>query len=108
MICTLPYEEPEHHTRPPYTGGIAPPELEEVPQEEVDIDISEGGVATLKCFATGFPPPTITWKRHGIEVSQLKFRRIKYFDARCFFLAQYKSRPIRPYFLRRFTNCSGT
>ncbi len=46
-----------------------PTALEEVPEEELRPVAREGGVATLRCFATGFPPPSITWKRGGLEVS---------------------------------------
>lgn len=28
----------------------------------------EGGYATLRCFATGYPAPTIQWERGGIIV----------------------------------------
>jgi hypothetical protein len=70
QVCVLPYSEPEPVTRPP-VPGVRAPVLQEVPQDEVDVEISEGGVATLKCYATGFPPPTITWRHRGIVVSIL-------------------------------------
>lgn len=46
-----------------------PPTLRPVPQEEVDVDVHEGGMATLRCFAAGYPPPTIQWKRGGLIVN---------------------------------------
>lgn len=48
-------------------------ELEEVPEEDLRPVAREGGIATLRCFATGFPPPSITWKRGGIEVNRTIF-----------------------------------
>lgn len=69
-ICTFPADEtettaPPHHQEHPQTR---PTELEDVPEEELRPVAREGGVATLRCFATGFPPPSISWKHRGIEV----------------------------------------
>lgn len=73
-ICTPPEND---RTRPP----VRPPTpsypseearetvLEHVDERELQPVAREGGVATLRCFATGFPPPTITWRRGGLEVS---------------------------------------
>ena len=64
-VCTLPAEVDEVVTYPP---GAAPPQLEDVPEDDLNIIASEGGVATLRCYATGFPPPSILWKKGEIEV----------------------------------------
>lgn len=74
--CTHVCAHPVHHahTQPPRqhpNREIQAPVLDEVPEENLRPVAREGGVATLRCFATGFPPPTITWKRGGIEVSIL-------------------------------------
>lgn len=70
-VCALPADERTTTTtvkapvRRPETQS---PRLSPVRDEDVRPVAREGGVATMKCFATGFPPPTITWKRRGIEV----------------------------------------
>ncbi|XP_070503265.1 papilin isoform X3 [Chironomus tepperi] len=69
-ICSSPQEEiataaPPHYPEHPQSR---PSELEQVPEEDLRPVAREGGVATLRCFATGFPPPSITWKRGGIEL----------------------------------------
>ncbi|KAL7022058.1 hypothetical protein ACKWTF_012113 [Chironomus riparius] len=69
-ICTSPEEE-KATAAPPYYpehSQSRPSELEQVPEEDLRPVAREGGVATLRCFATGFPPPSITWKRGGIEL----------------------------------------
>lgn len=55
-------------TRPP-APGEAPPTLEEKPQSEIDVNTPAGGFAVLRCYATGYPPPTITWRRGTVVVS---------------------------------------
>lgn len=61
-----PPAEPE---RPVHYPGAAAPALEHKRHEDLDIVQSEGGLATLKCFATGYPQPTITWRYNSIVVS---------------------------------------
>lgn len=72
QICTAPEEE---RVRPPPTS---PPrrteedrqtELQEVSEDDLRPVAREGEVATLRCFATGFPPPSISWKKGGLEVN---------------------------------------
>jgi hypothetical protein len=49
-------------------GGI-PSVLEVKPETEVNVNVTEGSVATLRCFATGYPYPTIHWKRGGLVIN---------------------------------------
>lgn len=73
-ICVLPAERsvtsaPDVVHPPVYYPGAQAPQLEERPQEEIDVVQPEGDVATLRCFATGYPLPTVTWKRGQVIVS---------------------------------------
>lgn len=72
-VCYSPIDERiRATTQAPYHHPEAKEsELEEVPEDDLRPVAKEGGVATLRCFATGFPPPSITWKRGGIEVDTL-------------------------------------
>lgn len=78
QICTAPEDDRRQPsqpipTSPPYLPEEArATELQEVSEEDLRPVAREGGVATLRCFATGFPPPSITWKRGGLEVNQLR------------------------------------
>ncbi|XP_038104409.1 papilin isoform X3 [Culex quinquefasciatus] len=67
-VCVPPAEPLTE--RPPYgVGEPAPPVLEPVPEEELDIKSEEGGIATLRCYATGFPPPSIRWKKGEVVLN---------------------------------------
>lgn len=71
-VCVAPeyYVRPHPPTHAPPANAHAP-QLQAAPAEEQEKHVSEGGVATLRCFATGFPPPTVTWSRGEIFVSIL-------------------------------------
>ena len=43
-----------------------PPDILDYPTS-TDMVVREGSNVTLKCAATGSPPPTITWRREGGE-----------------------------------------
>lgn len=69
-VCHPPSDERRQPIQAPFHHPEAQsPSLEEVPEEDLRPVAREGSVATLRCFATGFPPPSITWQRGGIEVS---------------------------------------
>lgn len=71
QICTAPEDERFilSPTSPPrQTEPDRPTELQDVSEEDLRPVAREGDVATLRCFATGFPPPSISWKKGGLEV----------------------------------------
>lgn len=75
-ICVLPAETsvtsaPEPAQPPIYYPGSQAPQLEDRPQEEIDVVQPEGDVATLRCFATGYPLPTVTWRRGQVIVRRI-------------------------------------
>lgn len=76
-VCVLPAAERERMTTQPafYNPEARPPTLQRVADRDLQPTVREGAVATLRCFATGFPPPTITWKRGGIEVNCFQILR---------------------------------
>lgn len=71
-LCTAPEDERVRPTAAPITRPPQyeerPTGLQEVSEDDLRPSAREGGVATLRCFATGFPPPSIAWKRGGLEV----------------------------------------
>lgn len=92
-VCHSPIDERIRPTpRAPYHDPEAKsPELEEVPEENLRPVAREGGIATLRCFATGFPPPSITWKRGGIEVNRSYFQGHKNVINKLFSSTQLKT-----------------
>lgn len=72
-ICHSPLDERSRHTtQAPHHPEARGPALQDVSEEDLSPVAKEGGIATLRCFATGFPPPSIQWRRGGIEVSEDK------------------------------------
>lgn len=64
-------EPPVHRPRPPtvhYPGAKAA-ELEPMQPEDVNVVQAAGAVATLRCFATGYPLPTVSWRFGAVIVS---------------------------------------
>ncbi|XP_049281703.1 papilin isoform X4 [Anopheles funestus] len=68
-ICISPVDRPLAPSAPVQPNVPGPTVLEEVPQEELDIKSEEGGIATLRCYATGFPPPSIRWRKGEIQLN---------------------------------------
>lgn len=75
MVC-VPTYTPSHEPQIPQDPvieypGDKPVYLEHVPQEELDVKTTPGDKAVLRCFATGHPPPTISWSFGTILVSSV-------------------------------------
>lgn len=72
MVCVPAYTPaPEPQTpQDPITlyPGDRPVTLDNVPEEDLDIKTTPGDKAVLRCFATGHPPPTISWSFGSILV----------------------------------------
>ncbi|XP_021693567.1 papilin isoform X5 [Aedes aegypti] len=68
-VCVPPVEPPAEPVPSYPTGEAAAPGLETVPDEDLDIKSEEGGIATLRCYATGFPPPSIRWKKGEVVLN---------------------------------------
>lgn len=76
-VCALPHVPDSRPAQPPHARPPPPeyhpdsfaPVLQELMPAEVNVQSSEGGFAVLRCFATGYPPPTVTWQRHGIVLN---------------------------------------
>lgn len=83
QICISPNEiaitqAPQDIPRPVVHPGAQAPALEEIAQEEIDVIQPEGQVATLRCYATGYPLPTVTWSLGAIIVSIQTFQMLKH------------------------------
>ncbi|XP_053670896.1 papilin [Anopheles nili] len=73
-LCINPVTRPAVPSGPVQPGVPTPTVLENVPEEEMDIKSEEGGTATLRCFATGFPPPSIQWRKGQITLNTAQGR----------------------------------
>uniref|UniRef100_A0A0K8V734 Papilin n=2 Tax=Bactrocera latifrons TaxID=174628 RepID=A0A0K8V734_BACLA len=74
FVCVRP-TQPTLRPRPPVTAappviypGESPVVLENKKPQEVDIQAAVGGIAVLRCFATGSPPPNVTWSRSNVLI----------------------------------------
>ncbi|XP_004530678.1 papilin isoform X3 [Ceratitis capitata] len=75
FVCVHP-TQPTTRPRPPVTAappvviypGEVPAVLEPKKPQEVDVQIPAGGIAVLRCFATGSPPPNVTWSRSNVLI----------------------------------------
>nr|CAD7591060.1 unnamed protein product [Timema genevievae] len=53
-----------------YLEVVVPPDILDYPTS-TDMVVREGTNVTLRCAATGSPPPTITWRREGGDIIHL-------------------------------------
>lgn len=81
FVCVRP-TQPTSRPRPPVTAappviypGESPVVLEPKKPQEIDVQTAVGGIAVLRCFATGSPPPNVTWSRSNVLVSFLDDNR---------------------------------
>ncbi|XP_017478128.1 PREDICTED: papilin isoform X5 [Rhagoletis zephyria] len=74
FVCVRP-TQPTSRPRPPTTPapaviypGDVQVALEPKKPQEVDVQAAVGGIAVLRCFATGSPPPNVTWSRSNVLI----------------------------------------
>ncbi|XP_023166272.2 papilin isoform X2 [Drosophila hydei] len=70
-LCVAPARPTRRPNTPPpvviYPGEVRAT-LESKPPQEVDVQTSIGGIAVLRCFATGNPAPNITWSLKNVVI----------------------------------------
>ncbi|XP_054726012.1 papilin isoform X2 [Anastrepha obliqua] len=74
FVCVRP-TQPTSRPRPPTTPapavvypGDTQVALEPKKPQEVNVQSAVGGIAVLRCFATGSPPPNVTWSRSNVVI----------------------------------------
>lgn len=73
-----------------YFTFSVPPDILDYPTSS-DMVVHEGSNVTLQCAATGYPSPTITWRRednHNIVISNTltgKLKTIIYYNVVCLY-----------------------
>lgn len=76
-VCVSPAIEDDFvtHQPPPPVEHHEPENvgLEVKTPEEINVIQPEGDIATLRCFATGYPLPTVSWKKDSIVVSSVVY-----------------------------------